>query len=98
MRIILTLIAIMLILIPTISVADVGGGRSFEDGLFWGVDLDRNERLDKEEAKDVYNLAEEEIFTRYDKNGNGSINRSEFMEFIQQSPWTDKFDNSRDME
>ncbi len=94
MNIILTLIAVMFILIPAISVADVGGGgRSFEDGLFWGADLDRNERLDQDEAKAVYNLAEDEIFKRYDENGNGSINRPEFMEFIQQSPWTDKYDN-----
>ena len=89
----------MLILIFSISVADVGGGgggRSFEDGLFWSADLDRNERLDRDEAKAVYNLAEDEIFTRYDENGNGSINRSEFMEFIQQSPWTDKFVHPKD--
>lgn len=92
MRIILTLLTIMLVLIPAVSMAGpAGGGRSFEDGLFWGADLDRNERLDRDEAKNVYNLAEDEIFARYDENANGSINRPEFMEFIQQSPWTDKF-------
>jgi len=76
-------------LIPVVSIAGIrgGGGRSYEDGMFWGADLDRNERLDRDEAKAVYNLAEDEIFTRYDENGNGSINRPEFMEFIQQSPW-----------
>ncbi len=97
MRMIFTLVTNMLILIFSISVADVGGGgRSFEDGLFWSADLDRNERLDRDEAKAVYNLAEDEIFTRYDENGNGSINRAEFMEFIQQSPWTDKFVHPKD--
>lgn len=90
---------LLIILIPAATVADMsGGGRSFEDGMFWGADLDRNERLDRDEAKAVYNLAEEEIFNRYDENRNGSINRPEFMEFIQQSPWTDKFIHPKDKE
>ncbi len=63
-----------------------------------GADLDRNERLDQDEAKAVYNLAKDEIFTRYDEDKNGLINRSEFMEFIQQSPWTDKFVHPKDKE
>ena len=99
MKITLTLLAMMAILIPTVSVAGFGGGgggRSFEDGLFWGADLDRNERLDRDESKAVYNLTEDEIFARYDENNNGSINRPEFMEFIQQSHWTDKFVHPRD--
>jgi len=99
MKIIHTFVAMMLMLIPVISISDVGGGdRSFEDGLFWSTDLDRNERLDRDEAKTVYNLAEDEIFTRYDEDGNGLINRPEFMEFIQQSPWTDKFFHPKDKE
>ena len=95
-----TIITVLIItLVPTISMAGFGsgsGGRSFEDGLFWGADLDRNERLDRDEAKAVYNLADDEIFTKYDKNKNGSINRPEFMEFIQQSPWTDTFVHPKD--
>ena len=91
---------LLIILIPVVSMAGMrgGGGRSYEDGMFWGADLDRNERLDREEAKAVYNLAEDEIFTRYDKDENGLINRPEFMEFIQQSPWTDKFVHPKDKE
>jgi len=91
---------LLIMLIPVVSMAGMrgGGGRSYEDGMFWGADLDRNERLDRDEAKAVYNLAEDEIFTRYDENGNGSINRPEFMEFIQQSPWTDKFVHPKDKE
>ena len=91
---------LLIILIPVVSMAGMrgGGGRSYEDGMFWGADLDRNERLDREEAKAVYNLAEDEIFTRYDKDKNGLINRPEFMEFIQQSPWTDKFVHPKDKE
>ena len=73
------------------TAGDPGGGRSYEDGLFWGADLDRNERLDRDEAKAVYNLAEDEIFTRFDEDGNGFISRSEFLEFIQLSPWTDEY-------
>ncbi len=99
MKIIHTFVAMVLMLIPVISNSDVGGGgRSFEDGLFWGADLDRNERLDRDEAKAVYNLAEDEIFVRYDEDGNGLINRFEFMEFIQQSPWTDEFAHPKDKE
>jgi len=79
-------------LLPLTTIAGVaGGGRGYEDGLFWGADLDRNERLDHDEAKNVYNLAEDEIFSRFDEDSNGLINRAEFMEFIQLSPWTDSF-------
>lgn len=89
MKISLTLLTIMAVLIPAISSGF--GGRSYQDGLFFGVDLDRNERLDRDEAKNAYNLADEKVFARYDKNGNGSINQVEFNEFIQQAPWTDRF-------
>jgi hypothetical protein len=87
------IIATIIMLLPLSTFAGVagGGGRSFEDGLFWGADLNRNERLDRDEAKNVYNLAEAEIFARFDEDSNGLINRAEFMEFIQLSPWTKKF-------
>ncbi|MGI9307338.1 MAG: hypothetical protein ACR2P5_08570 [Gammaproteobacteria bacterium] len=94
MKISLTLLTIMAILIPAVSSGF--GGRSYQDGLFFGVDLDRNERIDLDEAKNAYNLAEDEIFARFDKNGNGSINQFEFYEFIQQAPWTDRFVHPRD--
>lgn len=84
---------IIVLLICSIALASRGGGggRGFEDGLFWGSDLNRNEQLDREEAKSVFNLGEEAIFNRYDENGDGQINRTEFMEFMQQAPWTKKF-------
>ena len=92
MRISLTLLLVTLVLLPAISIAGVaGGGRGFEDGLFWGADLDRNERIDRDEAKAVYNLADDEVFSRFDQNQNGSINQIEFNHFIQQAPWTDRF-------
>jgi len=85
-------IASFIMLLPLCSIAGVaGGGRGYEDGLFWGADLDRNERLDRDEAKNVYNLAEDKIFARFDEDNNGVINRAEFSEFIQLSPWTDRF-------
>lgn len=91
------IIAAFIMLLPLTSIADVaGGGRSYEDGLFWGADLNRNERLDRDEAKNVYNLAEDEIFNRFDEDSNGLINRAEFMEYIQLSPWTDKFVHPKD--
>lgn len=77
----------LVVSIPTI--ASAFGGRSYSDGLFFGADLDRNERIDRDEAKNVFNLADEKIFSRYDKNQNGSINQFEFNEFIQQASWTD---------
>ncbi len=85
------IIAALIMLIPLTTFAGVGGGRGFEDGLFWGSDLDRNERLDRDEAKNVYNLGEDEIFARFDEDSNGLISRAEFSEFIQLSPWTDMF-------
>jgi hypothetical protein len=84
----LVLLTALLMMISTLSIAgNEGGGKSYEDGLFWGSDLNRNELLDRDEAKSVYNLADEEIFSRYDEDGSNSISRFEFMEFIQQKPW-----------
>ena len=94
MRNIFTLLTILVIFIPTVSSGF--GGRSYQDGLFFGIDLDRNERIDRDEAKNAFNLAEDEIFARFDKDRNGSINQIEFNEFIQQSPWTDRFVHPRD--
>jgi hypothetical protein len=84
----LVLLSMVLTMMSALSMAgNPGGGRSYEDGLFWGSDLNRNEQLDRNEAKSVYNLADEKIFSRYDKDGNDSISRFEFMDFIQQKPW-----------
>ena len=92
MKFIYAMIASFIFLLPLTTIAGVaGGGRSYEDGLFWGADLDRNERLDRDEAKAVYNLGDDEIFARFDEDSNGLINRAEFSEFIQLSPWTDDF-------
>ena len=78
-------IALIAILIPSISLGF--GGFNLEHGLFWGTDLDRNGRIDRIEAKNAFNLADQNIFDRYDANGNGTINQVEFNEFIQQAPW-----------
>lgn len=78
----------LLTMMSALAIAgDPGGGKSYEDGLFWASDLNRNELLDRDEAKTVYNLADEKIFSRYDEDGSGSISRFEFMEFVQQKPW-----------
>jgi hypothetical protein len=83
--------SIILTMMSALSIAgNEGGGKSYEDGLFWGSDLNRNEQLDRDEAKSIYNLAEEKIFSRYDEDNNGSISRFEFMEYIQQKPWLSK--------
>ena len=57
----------------------------------WPIEVDRNERLDRDEAKSVYNLADNEIFEEYDINSDGSINFTEFSYFMQQSPWVKSF-------
>ena len=92
---------ICVIFVPVVSLASSwggGGGRGYESGLFFGADLNRDERLDKDEAKAVYNLAEDDIFTRYDEDESGYITRLEFKEYIQQSPWVDKFVHPKDRE
>ncbi len=86
-----SLITVILILLPAISVQGFGGGKGYVSGNFWGADLDRNEQLSHDEAKAVYNLADKVVFHRYDLNGNGSINFTEFSYFMQQSPWVKKF-------
>ncbi len=85
------IVVILMILLPAMSVLGFGGGKGNVSGNFWGADLDRNEQLNIDEAKAVYNLADKEVFDRYDKNKNGSINFTEFSEFMQQSPWVKKF-------
>lgn len=84
-------VIIISILLSAMSVQGFGGGKGYVTGNFWGADLDRNEQLSLDEAKLVYNLADKEVFDRYDLNENGSINFTEFSEFMQQSPWIKKF-------
>lgn len=94
MKTVLINLLVLAMLIPLTAMASSwggGGGKGYESGLFWGADLNRDERLDKNEAKGVYNLAEDEIFARYDEDQSGYITRLEFKEFIQQAPWVDRF-------
>ena len=96
MKNILILITILFVLVPVSSMASRGGGGlSFENYLFWDADKNRSQQLDRDEAKYVYNLAEAEIFARFDEDSNGLINRSEYMEFIQLKPWTGKFERHK---
>ncbi len=81
---------VLLLLHCTVTVYGYGGGKGFVSGSFWAADLDRNEQLSREEAKAVFNLAEEDVFSRYDKNASGTINFIEFAEFMQQSPWSNQ--------
>ena len=67
---IFVLLSLMLVSV-CVSADMYGRGKGFEEGLFWGADLDRNLRIDRNEAKAVYNLAEDEIFTRFDEDHNG---------------------------
>lgn len=60
-----------------------GGGKGFESGLFFDADINRDERLDINEAKAVKNQGEDEIFTRYDEDESDYITRLEFKEFMQ---------------
>ena len=81
----------ILIGLPSLSIAQRGGGMGLERGMFWGADLNRNGCLDRDEAKAVHNLGEDEIFERYDKDANNCISFTEFREFMQQAPWTKPF-------
>ena len=60
-----------------------GGGSSLEEGLFRSADLDRNEQLDRIEAKAVYNLSNPHVFNKYDESGEGVITRFEFIEYMR---------------
>ena len=62
----LSIVVILMILLPAMSVLGFGGGKGNVSGNFWGADLDRNEKLSIDEAKVVYNLADKAIFNRYD--------------------------------
>ena len=97
MKTFISVLVVAALSVPVISFASrAGGGLSYEGGLFWSADLDRNYYLDRDEVKTIYNLSDDEIFNRYDKNNNGTINRTEFREFIQQSPWVKKFVHPKD--
>ena len=63
-------------------VFSIGGGLDFKDGLFWSADLDRNEQLDINEAKNIYNLGDEVVFAKYDTSGEGVITKFEFYDYL----------------
>ncbi len=62
----------------TSNVHALGGGLGFNDGLFWGADLNRNEQLDQNEAKAIWNLGDDKVFAKYDTSGEGVITKFEF--------------------
>ena len=97
MKTLSTLVVIVFMALPmSLLASSYGGGRSFEDGMFFGADLNRDERLDSDEAKAVFNLAEEEIFAKYDEDQSGFITRFEFSEYLQEKPWLEKFVHPKD--
>ena len=69
--------------ITSSSLYALGGGFSLEDGLFWGADLDRNEQLDRDEAKAIYNLGNAQVFSKYDTSGEGLITKLEFYDYLR---------------
>ena len=60
-----------------------GGGLDLKDALFWGSDLNRNEQLDINEAKSIYNLGDEKVFAKYDTSGEGVITKFEFYDYLR---------------
>ncbi len=60
----------------------LGGGLDLKDGLFWSADLNRNEQLDINEAKAIYNLGDEKVFAKYDTSGEGVITKFEFYDYL----------------
>ena len=91
----LIIVFILLIFVPVLAMARSG---KFESRLFWSVDLNKDGRISKEEAKALHNLADDEIFTRYDKDESGYITSLEFIEFMQQKPWVKKFQHPTEKE
>ena len=59
-----------------------GGGMSYQDGLFWSLDLNRNEQLTRQEAQRVYQFGREEVFKKYDQSGEGLISKFEFFHYL----------------
>lgn len=78
----------LIIILPISSMAGRGGqgGFSYEEGIFWVADRDRNQKIDPKEAKVVRNLSEPEIFARFDEDSDGYINRLELKEYFQVLP------------
>ncbi|MFK7793819.1 MAG: hypothetical protein AB8B89_00580 [Gammaproteobacteria bacterium] len=61
----------------------LGGGLDLKDGLFWGSDLNRNEQIDINEAKNIYNLSDPKVFAKYDTSGEGVITKFEFYDYLR---------------
>ena len=69
--------------ITTNTYACCGGGFTLEDGIFWSADLNRDEQLDRVEAKAVFNLGDQKVFEKYDTSGEGVITKLEFIEYYR---------------
>ena len=76
------LFVLTLILIPQ-TIHAVGRDRTLENGMFWGADVNRDGRLSIEEAKNIYNLSDPEVFAKYDRNGDGYITILEFYDYFR---------------
>lgn len=85
-NLIIITIALIFILPASSMAGRGGGGYSYEEGLFWVADRDRNHKIDPNEAKVVRNLSEPEIFARFDEDSDGYINRLELKEYLQILP------------
>ena len=80
----LTSICLVMLSIFSTQAFSLGGGLDLKDGLFWSADLNRNEQLDIQEAKAIYNLGNENVFTKYDTSGEGVITKFEFYDYLNQ--------------
>ena len=62
-----------------------GGGYSLEEGLFNQADISNNQQITLEEAKRLgnYNLGNPEVFSKYDKSGEGVITYFEFLDYFR---------------
>ena len=96
MKNILVYVVIIIAFLPASAMAGRGGGFSYEQGAFWYADHNKNQQLDRNEAKAVHNLSDPEIFARFDEDSSGGINRLEFMEFLQLSPWVGQNKHPKD--
>ncbi len=79
MKIIKIVTLILFALLPAIALTDMGRQ------MFKSSDINNDGCIDREEAKAVPLLKDEETFNRFDINGNGCINSVEFRNFLQRS-------------
>jgi len=83
------LLTIALSSIFTTQAFSYGGGLSYTEALFWYGDSNHSGYLDIDEASSIFNLGDEKVFAKYDKNDDGAITTFEFNDYINRRSRTE---------